>query len=82
MNNKKPNFYDFDKRGVRAFVLYSIGTGAWKIEFYRRKTKDESKGENDWEMIRIGYLGTFGSRIEAETKALEQAEIICKEFNF
>lgn len=72
-------FYDYDKRGVRVFVQYSTTNGKWGIECYRKKRKDESKGENDWRMIREGHIQTYISREEAEQKALELAEQICLE---
>lgn len=71
-------FYDYDKRGVRAFVRYATNSGGWAIECYRKKRKDESEGENDWKMIREGYIQSYGSRQEAELKALELAEEVCK----
>jgi len=29
-------FYDYDKRGVRAFVRYATSSGGWAIECYRK----------------------------------------------
>lgn len=72
-------FYDYDKRGVRAFVRYSTASGGWAIECYRKKRKDESKGDRDWQMIREGHIQSYGSREEAEQKVLELAEQICFE---
>jgi hypothetical protein len=70
-------FYDYDRRGVRAFVRYSTASGGWAIECYRKKRKDESKGDNDWTMVREGHIQTYGSREEAERKVLELAEQVC-----
>lgn len=75
-------FYEFDKRGVRAFVRYAVSSGTWAIECYRKKRKDESKGDHDWQMIREGYIQTFESRPVAELKALEFAQKIAEENNF
>lgn len=72
-------FYDYDKRGVRAFVRYSTGNGGWAIECYRKKSKDESKGDHDWQMVREGHIQSYGSREEAEQKVLELAEQVCLE---
>lgn len=72
-------FYKFDKRGVRAFVKYSVSTGKWGVECYRKKRKDESKGVHDWEMIREGHIQTYNSRKDAEIIALELAKEICLE---
>ncbi len=72
-------FYEYDKRGVRAFVRYSESSGGQAIECYRKKRKDESKGDNDWQMIREGHIQNYGSREEAERKVLELAEQICLE---
>jgi hypothetical protein len=72
-------FYAFDGRGVRAFVRYSTASGGWAIECYRKKRKDESEGEHDWKMIREGHIQSYGNRLEAELKALELAEEVCKE---
>lgn len=74
-------FEYYDKRGVRAFVRYGT-SGKWAIECYRKKRKDESKGDNDWKMIREGHIQSYESRKEAEKKALELAEEICKENGF
>lgn len=73
-------FYQYDKRGVRAFICYSNANGGWKIEIYRKKTKQESKGETDWQMVREGHIMSYGTRLEAELKSLELAENICKEY--
>lgn len=75
-------FYDLDKRGVRAFVGYSEATGKYKIECYRKKTKTESTGEGDWQMIRVGSTLSYETRPKAEEKAIELAEQIAKEFNY
>ena len=75
-------FYAYDKRGVRAFVRYSIADGKFTIECYRKKRKDESKGEHDWQMVREGHFQSYYSREEAEQKALELAEQICSENNY
>lgn len=72
-------FYDYDKRGVRAFVRYATSSGGWAIEVYRKKRKDESKGDYDWQMVREGHIQTYGSREEAEQKVLELAEQVCLE---
>ena len=72
-------FYALDKRGVRAFVRYSTASGGWAIECYRKKRKDESKGDHDWQMVREGHIQSYGSREEAEQKVLDLAEQICLE---
>ena len=72
-------FYDYDKRGVRAFVRYATSNGGWAIECYRKKRKDESKGDHDWQMVREGHIQSYGSREEAEQKVLELAEQVCLE---
>jgi hypothetical protein len=69
-------FYDFDKRGIRAFVRYSDASGKWGIEVYRKKP------ESDWKMIRVGSTQTYFSRQEAEIGALELAESVAKEFGY
>ncbi len=78
-------FYDYDKRGVRPFVRYSNAMGGWAIECYRKKLKSESEGEHDWKMermIREGVIQSYESRPEAEIKALEFAEEICKQYGY
>ena len=72
-------FYEYDKRGVRAFVRYATESGGWAIECYRKKRKDESKGDHDWQMVREGHIQSYGSREEAEQKVLELAERVCLE---
>ena len=72
-------FYGYDKRGVRAFIRYSTASGGWAIECYRKKRKDESKGEHDWQMVREGHIQSYCSREEAEQKVLELAEQVCLE---
>lgn len=72
-------FYNYDKRGVRAFVRYSTASGGWAIECYRKKRKDESKGDHDWQMVREGHIQSYGSREEAEQNVLELAEQVCLE---
>jgi hypothetical protein len=72
-------FYDYDKRGVRAFVRYATSSGGWTIECYRKKRKNESKGDHDWQMVREGHIKSYGSREEAEQKVLELAEKVCLE---
>ena len=69
-NTNESIFYDYDKRGVRAFVRYSTSNGKWFIECYRKKKKEESKGEHDWQMIREGNIQTYNSRQEAEKKSI------------
>lgn len=75
-------FYEYDKRGVRPIVRYSEANGGWTIECYRRKTKEESGGDWDWKMIRIGHIQSYLSRREAEIKVIEMAELICEEFGY
>ena len=82
LENKLKRFYDYDKRGVRAFVKYSTANGCWRIECYRKKTKDESKGDSDWQMLREGHIMSYDSREKAEEKVLELAEEICKQYKF
>ena len=72
----------YDRRGVRAFVRYAPNSGTWAIECFRKKTKEESEGDHDWKMIRVGHIQTYNTRNEANIKALELADSICKEFNF
>jgi len=69
-------------KNVRAFVRYSTSNGKWFIECYRKKKKEESKGEHDWQMIREGNIQTYNSRQEAEKKVLQLAEQICLENGF
>ena len=88
---KNSKFYEYDKRGVRAFVTYASGNGKWLIECYRKKTAKEIKDDFDklktppdsnWKMIRVGSVSSYNTRQEAEQKALELAEEICSEFGF
>ena len=72
--------YRYDKRGVRTFVCYANGNGCWRIELYRKKTKQESKGETDWQMVREGHIMSYGTRLEAELKSLELAKNICEDY--
>jgi hypothetical protein len=85
------SFYDYDSRGVRAFVGYSTGTGKWKIECYRKKTLKELEDEfirlqipidSNWQMKREGHIMSYDTRQEAEQKVLELAEEICKDYGF
>lgn len=73
---------ELDKRGVRAFVTYAQETGNWAIEVYRKKRPDETTGDTDWKMIRIGHIQTYSSREEAFLKSIELAEQVAKENNF
>lgn len=84
-------FIDYDDKGVRAFVRYAESSGAWAVECYRKKTTaellfdSEKKGipsDSNWQMIRVGHIPTYYTRLEAEIKALELAESIIKEFQF
>ena len=84
-------FYEFDKRGVRAFVRYHTGSGSWKIECYRKMTVQETKefqakhdisDEGVWQMVREGHIMSYLTRQEAELKALELAQQICDQYNF
>jgi hypothetical protein len=43
--------YDYDNRGVRVNVNYASHNGGWRVECRRKKTKEESKGSEDWKMI-------------------------------
>jgi hypothetical protein len=79
MNSSK--FYDYDARGVRAFVRYA-DNGTWAIECFRKKLPHESKGDGDWRMVRIGNIPSYPSRQEAELRVLELAESICVEYKF
>lgn len=74
-----PSLYDYDKRGVRAFVRYAKSSGGWAIECYRKKRKDESKGDHDWQMVREGHIQSYSSREEAERKVLKLAKQVCLE---
>jgi hypothetical protein len=75
-------FFSYDKRGVRAFVRYQTGNGCWAVELYRKKTKEESEGDHDWKMIRIGHINSYYTRKEAEIKALELCAETCKEYGY
>lgn len=75
---------------MKAFVRMNEYNGCYKIEAYRKLTDTEknmiSKKENInrsaiWNMVRVGIIKSFDSRIEAENAALELCESICKEFN-
>jgi hypothetical protein len=83
------NFYDYDNRGVRAFVRYSTATGGWIIECYRKRTIQERKqavkdkrGHLNWRMIREGHFQSYWSRKEAEAAALELAKNLCVEYGY
>lgn len=82
VNNISDIFYSLDKRGVRAIVKYSTVGGNWVIECYRKKTKDESQGDGDWQMIREGHIQTYGTRPEAEIKVIKLAEEICEKYGY
>lgn len=75
-------FYDLDKRGVSVFTKYSEATGKFGIECYRKKTAQESQGENDCRMVREGYINAFDDRSTAESKAIEFGEQIAKAYNY
>ncbi|NVO11694.1 MAG: hypothetical protein HXX16_17165 [Bacteroidales bacterium] len=87
--NFHKKFYEYDERGVRAFVRYS--EGKFGIECYRKKTTDDtrfveailnSKDDHSWQMMPVYHTSTYDDRLTAEKKALELAESICKEFNY
>lgn len=82
MEIEEITFEDYDKRGVRPYVVHSIGTGKYKPECYRKKTKEESKGDSDWQMIKVSYPKSYETRREAEKEALNMAQEICDEFGF
>ncbi len=73
---------DFDKRGVRIFITYQSSNGKFGVECYRKKTVQESTGNGDWRMIRVGLINSFDTRELAEQEALLLAEDICKQFKF
>ena len=73
-------FYDLDELGVRAFVRYSSATGKWSIECYRKKTQEESEGDHDWKMIRVGHVHSYSTRKEAEIEAIKLAEQILSQY--
>ena len=73
---------DFDKRGVRIFITYQSSNGKFGVECYRKKTVQESTGNGDWRMIRVGLIHSFETRELAEQEALLLAEDICKKFKF
>ena len=75
-------FLEYDKRGVRAFVRYSKGSGCWLTECYRKKTKKESQGELDWKMIREANITSYYTRLQAEMAVLKYAKEICKEYKY
>ena len=82
-NGLIPNLISIDdRRGVKGFVGYSTATGKFTIEHYRKKTKEESQGDHDWKMIRIGHVHSYNTREEAENITLKLCEKICKEFGF
>lgn len=70
-------FHEYDKRGVRAFVMYDKSNGKFRIECYRKKQKHESEGNHDWQMIRVGHTQSYFTRAEAEEKVLELAYLVC-----
>ena len=78
----RDSFYNYDARGVRAFVGYQSGNGCWSVEVFRKKTKEESEGDHDWKMVRVGHIQSYDSRVEAELKALEIAKDVCEEFGY
>lgn len=67
-----------DNCGVRVFVVYAQQSGTWGIECYRKKRKDESKGEGDWRMVKEIFYPTFLSREEAELNAVKFGEEIAE----
>lgn len=68
------SLYDFfDDMGIRCFIGYGTGSGKYKLEIYRKKTKDESGGDGDWRMIRIGFVSQYLSRNLAEDIVFEKA---------
>ena len=77
-------FYHFDKRGVRCIVSYGSGSGGWKVECYRKKTKEEIEKEPNlgWRMVRVGHIPTYNSRMEAEIKAFNLARRICQHHGY
>ena len=74
--------YDFDKRGVRFFVKHQPYNGKYSIECWRKKTDDESEGEHDWNMIRIGHIESYSTREQAEKEVIRMADEICNEYGF
>ncbi len=78
-HNINKQFYDLDRKGIRAFIKYSNTTGKWAIECYRKKSKSESEGSHDWRMIRVGSTITFFSRIDAELAVLKLAKELDKD---
>jgi hypothetical protein len=75
-------FTAYDKRGVRAFVTYSEGTGKWGVVCWRKKTKEESQGETDWKMVREGHIVSYYTRKQATVEALKKAQEICEAYKF
>ena len=79
------NIYEYDKKGVRVFVIYSEATGKYSIECYRKFTEEELKEipkEDHWKMKREFSVVSFFSRFEAEINALFFAEKICRDYGF
>lgn len=72
----------FDDRGVRIFPVYQSMVGTWGLELYRKKTLEESEGDHDWKMIRVGHIQSYESRDESELAGIKKAEDICEEFGF
>jgi len=69
----------FDNRGVRVYLKYGAN-GGHGVEVYRKKTKQEFKKSNpnkdldvNWEMIRIGMIQSYDSRLEAYKAGFEEA---------
>jgi len=76
----KRHLYDyFDKQGIRCFVYYNEMNGKYKPEIRHKKTKEESKGDSDWKMIRIGFVNCYNTRQEAEEIVFYKAFEILEE---
>jgi len=72
--------HDYDKLGVCAYVYYSITTGGFAVECYRKKTKEEREMTGNKEWIWAGHIKGFDIRPEAESHALKLAESVYNEF--
>lgn len=74
-------FNKYDELGVRVFIKHS-SSGTFGVELYRKKTESESKGDGDWQMIRIGHIQTYTTREEATKVGFKLAQEVCDEFGF
>jgi hypothetical protein len=79
-NRKIRNPIDFfDSIKIRIFVGYS-SNGCFSVEVYRAKTENESSGEGDWRMIRIGHINSYYARSTAQEKGIRIALEVLNEW--